>query len=129
MVHQTPLDLLGMIGFIILLGIVVNNAILLVEQTRQSEAEGKSREDAVLEALRLRTRPIFMTTATTLMGMLPLIVAPGEGAQIYRGLATVIFGGMMISTLFTLVLMPALLQLGGVKRRASANNFILQPAE
>lgn len=129
LVHQTPLDLLGMIGFIILLGIVVNNAILLVEQTRQSEAQGMSRIDAVHEALRLRTRPIFMTTATTLMGMLPLIIAPGEGAQIYRGLATVIFGGMMISTLFTLVLMPALLQLGGAKHRANANNFILQPAE
>lgn len=129
MVHQTPLDLLGMIGFIILLGIVVNNAILLVEQTRQSEAEGKSREDAVLEALRLRTRPIFMTTATTLMGMLPLIIAPGEGAQIYRGLATVIFGGMMISTLFTLLLMPALLQLGAARKRVKGETLILQPAE
>ncbi len=129
LVHQTPLDLLGMIGFIILLGIVVNNAILLVEQTRQSEAEGMSRVDAVREALRLRTRPIFMTTATTLMGMLPLIVAPGQGAQIYRGLATVIFGGMMVSTLFTLVLMPALLQLGGEKSRAPTRGLVLQPAE
>ncbi len=129
LVHQTPLDLLGMIGFIILLGIVVNNAILLVEQTRQSEAEGLSREEAVREALRLRTRPIFMTTATTLMGMAPLILAPGEGAQIYRGLATVIFGGMMISTLFTLVLMPALLQLGSARSRARAGGLVLQPAE
>ncbi len=129
LVHATPLDLLGMIGFIILLGIVVNNAILLVEQTRQSEAAGKSREESVREALRFRTRPIFMTTATTLMGMFPLIVAPGEGAQIYRGLATVIFGGMMVSTLFTLVLMPALLQLGGVKSAARDRQFVLQPAE
>lgn len=129
LVHQTPLDLLGMIGFIILLGIVVNNAILLVEQTRQSEADGLSREDAVREALRLRTRPIFMTTATTLMGMAPLILAPGEGAQIYRGLATVIFGGMMISTLFTLVLMPALLQLGVGKSKVRSGGIILQPAE
>jgi len=129
LVHATPLDLLGMIGFIILLGIVVNNAILLVEQTRQSEAEGKSREDAVREALRLRTRPIFMTTATTLMGMAPLILAPGEGAQIYRGLATVIFGGMLISTLFTLVLMPALLRLGVAKPAVRASGIVLQPAE
>ncbi len=129
LVHATPLDLLGMIGFIILLGIVVNNAILLVEQTRQSEAHGLSREDAVRDALRLRTRPIFMTTATTLMGMAPLILAPGEGAQIYRGLATVIFGGMMISTLFTLVLMPALLQLGAAKSVARARGIVLQPAE
>lgn len=130
LVNPTPLDLLGMIGFIILLGIVVNNAILLVEQARQSEAEGMSREDAVREALRLRIRPIFMTTATTLMGMAPLILAPGEGAQIYRGLATVIFGGMTVSTLFTLMLTPALLQLGS-KRRASApaGGLVLQPAE
>lgn len=129
LVHATPLDLLGMIGFIILLGIVVNNAILLVEQTRQSEAEGLAREDAVREALRLRTRPIFATTATTLMGMLPLIVAPGEGAQIYRGLATVIFGGMTVSTIFTLVLMPALLQLGAAKSRVRSGGLVLQPAE
>jgi len=130
MVHQTPLDLLGMIGFIILLGIVVNNAILLVEQTRQSEEEGLSRTEAVREALRLRTRPIFMSTATTLMGMLPLVMAPGEGAQIYRGLATVIFGGMLVSTLFTLVLMPALLQLGAERKTAARpQGLILQPAE
>ncbi|MGE0181328.1 MAG: efflux RND transporter permease subunit [Parvularculaceae bacterium] len=130
LVHQTPLDLLGMIGFIILLGIVVNNAILLVEQTRQSEAEGMSRREAVREALRLRTRPIFMSTATTLMGMLPLVLAPGQGAQIYRGLATVIFGGMAVSTLFTLILMPALLQLGAEKRQAArSQGLVLQPAE
>lgn len=129
LVHKTPLDLLGMIGFIILLGIVVNNAILLVEQTRQSEADGLSRVDAVREALRLRTRPIFMTTATTLMGMLPLILAPGEGAQIYRGLATVIFGGMMVSTLFTLVLMPAMLQLGAQRSAQRTGGLVLQAAE
>ncbi|MGD9801511.1 MAG: efflux RND transporter permease subunit, partial [Parvularculaceae bacterium] len=117
-------------GFIILLGIVVNNAILLVEQTRQSEAEGMSRRGAVREALRLRTRPIFMSTATTLMGMLPLVLAPGQGAQIYRGLATVIFGGMAVSTLFTLILMPALLQLGAEKRQAArSQGLVLQPAE
>lgn len=131
LVNPTPLDLLGMIGFIILLGIVVNNAILLVEQARQSESEGMSREDAVREALRLRVRPIFMTTATTLMGMAPLILAPGEGAQIYRGLATVIFGGMTVSTLFTLMLTPALLQLGSVRQRARTprGGLVLQPAE
>ncbi|MFN3958582.1 MAG: efflux RND transporter permease subunit [Parvularculaceae bacterium] len=130
LVNPTPLDLLGMIGFIILLGIVVNNAILLVEQARQSEAEGLSRENAVREALRLRIRPIFMTTATTLMGMAPLILAPGEGAQIYRGLATVIFGGMTVSTVFTLMLTPALLQLGAAKKTgAPAGGLVFQPAE
>jgi len=106
----TPLDLLGMIGFIILLGLVVNNAILLVAQTRASEADGKSRTEAVRDALSLRVRPIFMSTSTSLMGMLPLLLAPGTGSLIYRGLAAVIVGGMFVSTLFTLILLPALLQ-------------------
>ncbi len=112
LVNDLPLDLLGMIGFIILLGLVVNNAILLVAQTRASEAEGRTRVEAVREALTLRIRPIFMSTSTTLMGMLPLVLAPGAGSLIYRGLATVIVGGMAVSTLFTLLLLPALLQLG-----------------
>jgi multidrug efflux pump subunit AcrB len=125
-----PLDLLGMIGFIILLGIAVNNAILLVEQTRDSERAGMGRLAAVREALRLRTRPIIATTSTTLAGMLPLVLAPGQGAQIYRGLATVIVGGMSVSTIFVLVLLPALLQLGAQKADArSRQGLVLQPAE
>lgn len=107
-----PLDLLTMIGFVILLGLVVNNAILLVHQTRAAEDEGASRVEAVEQALRLRLRPIFMSTLTSVFGMLPLLVAPGEGSVIYRGLAAVIVGGMAVSTLFTLVLLPALLQTG-----------------
>ncbi|MFC6634277.1 efflux RND transporter permease subunit [Microbulbifer taiwanensis] len=107
-----PLDLLTMIGFVILLGLVVNNAILLVHQTRAAEGEGASRVEAVEQALRLRLRPIFMSTLTSVFGMLPLLVAPGEGSVIYRGLAAVIVGGMAVSTLFTLVLLPALLQTG-----------------
>ncbi len=127
---STPLDLLGMIGFIILLGLVVNNAILLVAQTRASEADGKSRSEAVREALSLRIRPIFMSTSTSLMGMLPLVLAPGAGSLIYRGLATVIVGGMAVSTLFTLFLLPALLQLGAEKEKTSqAHGFAMQPAE
>ena len=110
LVNSTPLDLLGMIGFIILLGLVVNNAILLVTQTRASEREGKTRREAVREALTLRIRPIFMSTTTSLMGMLPLVLSPGAGSLIYRGLSTVIVGGMAVSTAFTLFLLPALLQ-------------------
>ncbi len=106
-----PLDLLGMIGFIILLGLVVNNAILLVAQTRRAEAEGLERADAVHQALRYRLRPIFMSTLTSLFGMLPLLVVPGAGSDIYRGMAAAIVGGMSVSTLFTLLLLPSLLQL------------------
>ena len=112
-----PLDLLGMIGFIILLGLVVNNAILLVAQTRAAESQGMSRSDAVHQALRYRLRPIFMSTLTSLFGMLPLLVVPGAGSEIYRGMAAAIVGGMSVSTLFTLLLLPSLLQLTARKAK------------
>jgi len=130
LINPLPLDLLGMIGFIILLGLVVNNAILLVAQTRASESRGSSRPEAVREALSLRIRPIFMSTSTSLMGMLPLVLSPGAGSLIYRGLATVIVGGMAVSTIFTLFLLPALLQLGAKPALAPApRGAFPQPAE
>jgi len=125
------LDLLTMIGFVILAGIVVNNAILLVARTRQAEAEGLSRKDAVGEALQVRLRPIFMTTLTTIMGMLPLVLIPGPGSAIYRGLAATIVGGMSVSTLFTLILLPTLLRMGEdmvVARKARAEDDALPAA-
>lgn len=106
-----PLDLLTMIGFVILLGLVVNNAILLVHQTRIGQTQGLPRFVAVEEALRLRLRPIFMSTSTSFFGMLPLLLMPGAGSVIYRGLAVVIVGGLAMSTLFTIVLLPCLLRL------------------
>ena len=106
------LELLTMIGFIILLGLVVNNAILLVHQTRAAEREGMDRASAVAQAIRIRTRPIFMSTLTSICGMLPLMLVPGIGSEIYRGLATVIVGGMSVSAVFTLILLPAILRLG-----------------
>lgn len=108
-----PLDLLTMIGFVILLGLVVNNAILLVHQTRQAEMEGMNRDNAVHQALLLRLRPIFMSTATSFFGMLPLLLMPGTGSVIYRGLAAVIVGGLAVSTIFTIVLLPCLLRIRG----------------
>jgi multidrug efflux pump subunit AcrB len=107
-----PLDLLTMIGFIIVLGLVVNNTILLVARTRQAEAEGMSRVDAVRSSLETRLRPIFSSTLTAIFGMLPLVLVPGPGAEIYRGLGAVIVGGILVSHVFTLVLMPAMLRLG-----------------
>ncbi|GAB5378804.1 MAG: efflux RND transporter permease subunit [Aliiglaciecola sp.] len=104
-----PMDLLTMIGFIILLGLVVNNAILLVHQTRNGERNGLERREAVHQALLLRLRPIFMSTLTSIFGMLPLLLMPGAGSVIYRGLAAVIVGGMCVSTIFTLLLLPTLL--------------------
>ncbi|WP_448547167.1 efflux RND transporter permease subunit [Thalassotalea fusca] len=106
-----PLDLLTMIGFVILLGLVVNNAILLVHQTRMGQQSGLSRTEAVEQALSLRLRPIFMSTATSFFGMLPLLLMPGTGSVIYRGLSAVIVGGLAVSTIFTIILLPCLLQI------------------
>jgi len=107
------MDLLTMIGFVILLGLVVNNAILLVLRARDAERSGMSTQDAVSNAVRLRLRPIFMSTFTSIFGMLPLLIMPGAGTELYRGLASVIVGGMLVSTLFTLVLLPSLLKITG----------------
>jgi multidrug efflux pump subunit AcrB len=112
LVSFQPLDLLTMIGFVIMMGLVINNAILLVDQTRTGERAGLARREAVVQAIQLRIRPIFCTTATSLVGMLPLAVVPGPGSVLYRGLGAVIVGGMTVSTIFTLLLLPALLRLG-----------------
>jgi HAE1 family hydrophobic/amphiphilic exporter-1 len=120
------LDLLTMIGFIILLGLVVNAAILLVDQTRARERNGVPRRQAVSEALETRARPIVLSTLTAVLGMAPLIFMPGLGAEIYRGLAAVVSGGMVVGTLFTWVLMPSLLRLG--EERAAHAAPAPQPA-
>ena len=119
-----PMDLLTMIGFITLLGLVVNNAILLVYQTRASERAGASRRDAVEKAVRIRLRPILMSTLTSLFGMLPLLVIPGAGTELYRGMAAVIVGGMSVSTAFTLILLPSLLRLGEERRGVAAGGAL-----
>lgn len=115
LINFQPMDLLTMIGFIILLGLVVNNAILLVDQTRRAERDGLGRRDAVEYALQVRLRPIFMSTLTSIFGMMPLLLLPGEGSVIYRGLAASIVGGMAFSLFFTLLLLPCLLRLGHAK--------------
>ena len=113
LVTYQSLDMLTMVGFIILLGLVVNNAILLVAETRYGQQAGMTLRAAVEAAVRARARPVYMSTLTTLFGMLPLVLMPGTGSDIYRGLATVIVGGMLLSAAFTLVLMPAMLRVGG----------------
>ena len=119
-----PMDLLTMIGFITLLGLVVNNAILLVYQTRTSERDGASRRDAVEKAVRIRLRPILMSTLTSLFGVLPLLLMPGAGTELYRGMAAVIVGGMSVSTVFTLILLPSLLRLGEERRSATIRGAV-----
>ncbi len=105
-----PLDVLTMLGFVILVGIVVNNAILIVHQTLNLiRNENMDSRQAIYEATQSRLRPIFMSSLTSLFGMLPLIIIPGPGSEFYRGLGSVITGGLAFSTLFTLFVIPSLL--------------------
>lgn len=107
-----PLDMLTLLGFIILIGIVVNNAILIVHQTLFNLREkGMDPVEAIEEATRNRIRPIFMSTLTSIMGMMPLVVVPGEGSELYRGLGAVVVGGLSMSAFLTLLTVPPLLRL------------------
>ena len=107
-----PLDMLTLLGFIILVGIVVNNAILIVHQALFNlREEGMPPIEAIEEATRNRIRPIFMSTLTSIMGMLPLVVIPGEGSELYRGLGAVVVGGLSMSAFLTLLTLPPLLRL------------------
>ncbi len=108
------LDVLTMIGFIILIGVVVNNAILLVDRALSAMRDAENPapiHEAVADAVRARVRPIFMSVLTSVAGMLPLVVMPGAGSEMYRGLGSVVVGGLLVSTVFTLVLVPMLLSL------------------
>lgn len=106
------LDMLTLLGFVILIGIVVNNAILLVHQTLYHfRDEGMAAADAILEATRNRVRPIFMSTLTSVFGMAPLVIFPGAGSEIYRGLGSVVVGGLALSAVLTLGIIPPLLSL------------------
>ena len=94
------------------MGTVVNNAILIVHQSlNHMREEGMEPRDAISESVRNRMRPMFMTTGTTVFGMLPLVLFPGAGSELYRGLGAVIMGGLTIATLFTLFMVPALFSL------------------
>ena len=110
LVMDQPLDMLTMLGFIILSGVVVNNAILMVEQTLwHIQHDGMGSVDAILEATNNRIRPIFMSTLTSLFGLLPLIVFPGAGSELYRGIGIVVFGGLLLSTVLVLFFIPPLM--------------------
>jgi HAE1 family hydrophobic/amphiphilic exporter-1 len=105
-----PLDMLTLLGFVILVGIVVNNAILLVHQTLYLlREESMAPADAITEATRNRIRPIFMSTLTSVFGMLPLVVFPGAGSELYRGLGSVVVGGLALSAVLTLLVTPPML--------------------
>ncbi len=112
LIEYQSLDVLTMLGFIILIGTVVNNAILIVHQSlNHMRHEGMERREAIREAVRNRIRPIFMSTTTSVFGMLPLVLFRGAGSELYRGLGSVVVGGLALSTVFTIFLIPALFSL------------------
>jgi HAE1 family hydrophobic/amphiphilic exporter-1 len=106
-----PLDMITGLGFVILTGVVVNNAILLVDRSLQLQNEGKSYDDSLYLAVKDRLRPIFMSAGTSVLGMLPLAVIPGKGAELYQGLGIVLTGGLAFSTILTPTVVPALMGL------------------
>lgn len=125
------LDMLTLLGFVILIGIVVNNAILLVHQTLvHVRGENMTPTEAILEATRNRLRPIFMSTLTSICGMAPLVIFPGAGSELYRGLGSVVIGGLALSAVLTLLIIPPLLGLftAALKSRARTDTGV-QPAE
>ncbi len=116
-----PLDVLTMLGFIILVGTVVNNAILIVHQSlNHIRDENMEVQEAIVKSVSNRIRPIFMSVSTSVFGMMPLVLFPGAGSELYRGLGSVVVGGLVLSTVFTLVLVPALLSLTLQMRLATA---------
>ena len=125
MYFPQKLDMLTMLGFVILIGIVVNNAILLVHQTLVHIRQDKMPvPDAITEATRNRIRPIFMSTLTSVFGMLPLVMLPGAGSELYRGLGSVVVGGLSVSALLTLLVIPPMLAIvvGPLEGRRARNS-------
>ena len=104
----TALNMFSMIGIIMLMGLVTKNAILLVDFTNTLRSRGLTMHDALLESGKTRLRPIVMTTATMVFGMMPLALALGAGSEMRQGMAIVVIGGLISSTLLTLVLIPVI---------------------
>lgn len=123
-----PMDVLTMLGFVILIGIVINNAILIIHQTLNNMRDkGMESHQALIESVRTRIRPIFMSVGTTVFAMLPLVVFPGAGSELYRGLGSVIICGLIVSTIFTLFLIPSLFSLAmDVKMRVRHKKVVTQ---
>jgi HAE1 family hydrophobic/amphiphilic exporter-1 len=110
LVAPQAFDILAMLGFIILIGTVVNNAILVVHQSLNNvRYYGLEGIDAISDAVRTRIRPIFMSATTSLLALSPLVLSTGSGSELYRGLGSILLGGLAVSTMFTLFVIPSLL--------------------
>lgn len=119
-VTGTTVNIVAFIGVIMLAGIVVNNAIVLVDLINQLRMQGKSRTDAILEAGAARLRPILMTSLTTALGLLPMALGFGEGSEVRTPMAITVIGGLLVSTLLTLIVIPVVYSLMDRKRWPAA---------
>ncbi|MBP8042576.1 MAG: efflux RND transporter permease subunit, partial [Bacteroidales bacterium] len=103
---KTTLSIIAALGAILLIGIAVKNAIVLIDFTNLMRDRGNSLDEAILKAGRSRLRPVLMTTLTTILGMLPLALSTGEGSEIWKPMGIVVIGGLVFSTLVTMVIVP-----------------------
>ncbi len=108
---EVKLDVLTMLGFVILIGTIINNPILIVHQALNFLREGMPRREAIARSTQTRVRPIFMSVVTSVAALTPLVLGGGAGSELYRGLGTVVVGGLIVSTLFTLILTPVMMSL------------------
>ena len=105
------ISIVVLIGSILLAGIVVNNAIILIDYTNRLRKQGKTKLDALMQAGSVRLRPILMTTATTVLGLLPMALGLGAGSELRRPMALTVVGGLITSTVLTLLIIPAVYSL------------------
>ena len=120
LVADQTANMMSVIGFTMLLGLVTKNAILLVDYANQARERGMGIREAIIEACSLRLRPILMTTLSTLLGMLPVALGIGEGAELRQSMGVVLIGGLTTSTLLTLVVVPLIYMLAEEYREKKA---------
>ena len=108
LITNTTINIMGVIGIVMLVGIAVNNSIILVDRINQLKTKVLPLEDAIVEAGKQRIRPILMTTLTTILALLPLCIAFGEGASLRAPMAMAVIGGLITSTAMSLIVIPCL---------------------
>jgi hydrophobic/amphiphilic exporter-1 (mainly G- bacteria), HAE1 family len=122
-VSGSTINLMSLIGVIMLMGLVAKNAILLLDCARKEEEQGIDREEALMHAGRVRLRPILMTTLALVAGMMPVAIGVGEGGEFYRPMALAIIGGVIVSTLLTLLVVPSFYDSIEISRERAGAKF------
>jgi len=124
---RSTLDVSALIGIIMLVGIVVNNGIILVDCANQLRLEGLERLEAIAKACRLRLRPVLLTSLTTVFGMVPMALGIGEGAENWAGMAKAVIGGLITSTFLTLYVVPTMYTVFAPKRLRHEDHLVHRP--